>query len=286
MKLLALAGCADAPFSDEDDRPLWDALARRGIEPKRVAWDDASFDWATADAVFLRSTWDYHRRRDEFLRWAERVDSVTRLWNPLPVIRWNSHKGYLRDLEARGVRTTPTAWLARGERADLGAILRDRGWSEAVVKPTVSGGAWRTMRVGPSNLAEGQAHLDALVAEREVMVQRYLDAVEGYGERSLVFLDGALSHAIRKRPPWSEPGPEGTRVEIAADEAAFAGAAIAAVPGKPALLYARVDTIRDGGEIRLMELELVEPTLFFVSHPPAADRLADAIAKRLGAAAP
>lgn len=281
---VALVTCGSLPNLDPDDEPLVRALAGRGVSAGPVSWDDPQADWSTPRLAILRSTWDYYLRRDQFLAWAERVAAATTLLNPLEVVRWNTHKGYLRALGARGAPVVPTVYVEGGTRADLGAILAERGWARAVVKPAISADSYATIRVAEDSLAEGQAHLDALSAKGDVMVQPYLGAVETHGERCLVFLDGRLSHVVRKRSLFQggrHAGPEGIPVAPAPDEAE-AARRVLEVAQCERLLYARVDLTRDdAGVPLLLELELVEPTLFLRSAPGAADRLAGGIAARL-----
>ncbi|MGI8587517.1 MAG: ATP-grasp domain-containing protein [Chloroflexia bacterium] len=278
---ILLVTCAEVPRLSEDDRLLLSALSARGLFAWPAVWDNPEVDWAASCLCVVRSAWDYHHRRDEFVAWAERVGSVTRLWNPVQTIRWNTHKGYLRDLEARGVPIVPTEWLAAGTAADLAALMAARDWERAVVKPAVSASAFETIRVDRASLADGQEHLDRLLPERDMMVQPYMEAVEGYGERSLLFIGGEFTHAVRRASSLDtdeDPTPLATQVAPTPDEAALAGEILRAA-ATPAL-YARVDLIRDAdGAPRLMELELVEPSLFLSHYPPAVERFADAIAR-------
>jgi hypothetical protein len=281
---VALVTCARLPQLDPDDVPLLEALRLRGLDARAVVWDDPAIDWPGVRLAVLRSPWDYHLRRAEFLAWAERASRQTRLLNPLATVRWNSHKGYMKELAERGAPVTPTVFLDRGTRADLAALCDDRGWVSVVVKPAVSADSWKTIRAPREAIAEGQAHLDALLAERDAMVQPFLASVETHGERCLVFIEGELSHAIRKRSLFQggrHAGPEGIGVDIAADEADTARQVLA-LSGQTDLLYARVDLTRDeAGAPLLMELELLEPTLFLLGNEPATTRLADAIVRLL-----
>jgi glutathione synthase/RimK-type ligase-like ATP-grasp enzyme len=269
MRLL-VATCDAHPSGHEDDAPLFDALARRGIEPVIAIWDRAR--WERIDACLIRSTWDYTWRRDEFLAWAE--GARVPLWNPSRILRWNSHKRYLAELAARGVPVVPTEIVAAGATARLDAA------HEIVVKPCVSAGARDTYRLRPG---DPRPTLDAT---REWMIQPYLPSVEAEGEHSLIFFDGEFSHAIRKHAQLVEPRPaEGgePRLTPERDELEAARRVLAEV--EP-LLYARVDLARAAdGKPLLMELEAFEPSLFFRAAPEAADRLASAIARRLGATA-
>jgi hypothetical protein len=270
---VALASCAPLPEPDPDQQPLMDALAERGLRVETLAWDDPRVDWRGARLTVLRSTWNYPRRPREFLQWAERTAAVSRLQNPLEVVRQNLHKSYLLELERRGVPVVPTR-LLREAAAE---------WERVVVKPAISAASLDTIRVGRDDFARGEEHLRMILAGRDALVQPYLPSVEDVGERALVYVDGALTHAVRKHPRFSaEEESVSAALPIADDERDLALRALATV-GQP-LLYARVDVARDAAFRPLvMELELIEPSLFLVQHPPALDRFADAIGRKAAA---
>jgi len=285
---LALVSYSELPELFPDDRPLAHALAAAGLDVGIVSWDDPAFDWSTTRIAMLRSTWDYYRRAEEFLAWAERAAATTRLLNPLPLVRWNLHKGYLVELAAKGAPVVPTAIVPRGAATDTGAyaqLLAARGWTDAVVKPAISADSWETIFVPVGEPECGAQHLARLAPERDMLVQPFLKSVETHGERCLVYLDGQFSHAVRKNPltrggRWADL-PEGAAVEAAPDELAAADKILAAA-GASGALYARVDLARDdGGNPLLLELELTEPTLFLAAAPSALHRLVAALVRRL-----
>lgn len=263
---IALATCVHLPEPDVDEASMLSGFAKAGAEAKLLAWDDPEAPFADFDLVLVRSTWNYFEHLDEFLLWSART---ARLQNPHEVIRWNAVKTYLRDLEARGIDVVPTRFVKKGE----GARLEDVAWREVVLKPVVSAGSFRTERFEKDD-PRGQRFLDGLARERDVMIQKWMPAVNDYGERSLVWIDGEITHAIRKSPRFAggvESVSDG-EVPITPDERAFAERVITAARAKD-LLYGRVDIIRDtDGTLRLMELELVEPSLFFKQCPRALDR--------------
>lgn len=280
---VALATCVNLPEPDPDAAPLADALARAGIEASTVAWDDADVDWSRARLTVLRSTWNYPLRPDAFIGWAERVADVSELWNPIDIVRWNVHKKYLLDLESRGIPIAPTVLLPRGDSASLAEVMEARGWDEVVVKPAISAASFRTVRVGPEGRAAGEAHLRALVADRDALVQRYLSGVEDHGERALIWIDGTLTHAVRKSPRFSgeDESVSPSAVPVAPEEAALARRVLAGLERR--VLYARVDVAPgpDGRPV-VMELELIEPSLFLRQGPQALERLVAALGRRLG----
>lgn len=263
------------------DLPLLVAAAeQRGTTADLVVWNDPAVDWDAYDAVVVRSCWDYTERRDEFLTWAA---TVPRLYNSVDVLRWNTDKVYLRQLEAAGVPIIETRWdVAPGD--DLGHH------DEWVVKPSISAGSKDTARWStPSEVWE---HSAALVAVgRTSMTQPYISSVDDEGETAMLYFSGTFSHAIRKGP-LLEKG-EGVRQDrdsresitprvptpqqraLANDVVDVARSAVG-LDSPP--LYARIDlvTAADGSPM-VIELELAEPSLFLPESDGGADRLVAAI---------
>lgn len=283
MSAVVLATCRDLPNLHHDDEPLLDALAARGVPVRILAWDDPSVAWGDASLVVVRSTWDYVAHRAAFVAWAEGVEAATTLWNPAEVIAWNTDKRYLRRMADAGVATVPTRWLEAGTTVSLARVLDEAGWEHAVVKPAVSAGAEGTVRLHRREAVRRQGHLDALLARGTVLVQPYLHRIETSGEISVLWVDGAVTHAVRKRPQAGdfrvqeefggseEPVPIDPGLARAADDAlAHVG---------PGCRYARIDLVEGpAGERWLIELELVEPQLFLRHSADATARLADAVA--------
>jgi hypothetical protein len=255
-------------------------LARELGEATPAIWDDPAVDWNAFDLVVIRSTWDYVGRRDEFVAWAESLGE--RIVNPGHVVRWNTDKRYLADLEAAGLPVVPTRFVGPGEEpGDLPG--------HCVVKPAVSAGSQDTAR--HEDPAEAAAHVGRLTAEgRVAMVQPYLNEVDEAGETALLYCEGRYSHAIRKGPMLLGGA--------AAVDGLFAAESIARREPRPAerdvgdavmadaarrfggpLLYGRVDLI--GERPVVLELELTEPSLFFAYDDGAAARFADAIRRRV-----
>lgn len=275
--MIALVTCTQLPEPDVDEPLLLSALRARGADARMVAWDDPRASLDGAALCVIRSTWNYYHQPARFVAWADAAARHTRLCNDAHTVRWNSHKRYLVELGERGLPVVPTEVCAAGSAARLDEVLDRRGWSEAVVKPAVSAGSFETRRLTRDRCAEHAGWFHALLATRDLMVQPYVRSVDGYGERSLVFLDGELSHAIRKHPRFADGAESVTGPLPVADDERAAAAAILSAVSAP-LLYARVDLARDDrGAPQLMELELIEPSLFLLQHPPALARFADAI---------
>ena len=184
------------------------------------------------------------------------------LWNPVALVRWNAHKRYLLDLEARGVAIVPTVLVERGEAVSLEDLLRQRGWPEAVVKPAVSINAHGTFR---AVAGEGEDRFQALVARADALVQPFVPEVLEEGEHSFVFLGETLALTVLKRAApgdfrvQKDHGGSATRVFPGAGLEARARAVVDAIEGP--WLYARVDAVRRGDELLVMELEAIEPEL-------------------------
>ncbi len=303
MTKIALATCRRLPDWEVDDAPLHEALSALGVEVLRPAWDDPEFDWAACDACLIRTTWDYVPRQDAYVAWADHVATMTRLFNPPEIVRWNTHKGYLRDLELREVPVIPTIWFKAGREPHWREELIESGWSKAFIKPVVGAAAHDTLRfeVTPSGLDEAARHLSLLAPGRPMMLQPYLPGVETEGEYSVILIDGAVTHSVRKYPVpgdyrvQDDHGGKDEPAKLGGDDLALAKRIVAVAEdwvepkhrsaNGESLLYARVDFLRDeAGRLCVTELELVEPSLFFRHSPEAAARLASALICRLKSA--
>jgi glutathione synthase/RimK-type ligase-like ATP-grasp enzyme len=269
-----------------DDQLLQDALKRLGLASVRVDWSRADVDWTSFHLAVFRTPWDYFDRFDEFTRWLDRAANETVLCNAAEIVRWNMDKHYLADLEAAGVPVVPSRVLERGDAADLAEVLEETGWREAVLKPCVSGAARHTYRVDARNVAEVGSIARRLLIDESLMLQPFQENICWEGEDSLMVIDGCFTHAVRKvaRPgDFRVQDDHGGTVhpwEASDDQVALAQRALAACPGQPA--YGRVDMVRDrDGRLAIMEVELIEPELWLRLHPPAADALAEALARRV-----
>jgi hypothetical protein len=278
---VAIASCLVLPEPDPDEAPLTEALRSEGLSVETLGWDDASADFSRARVTLLRSTWNYPEAPEAFASFIDRTAKSTALYNGAPTVHWNLHKRYLLALERAGVPVVPTRLIERGASTTLASIMHDLGTERAVVKPAISAASRGTIKVDAGDLARGEAHLRALAVKEDVLVQPYLSSVEGHGERAVVWIDGAVTHAVRKSPRFAG-GAESvsTAVDVAPDEIALAERAIAVAPGP--LLIARIDVARgDDGRPMVMELELIEPSLYFVQSPTALARYVAAVQRRL-----
>jgi hypothetical protein len=271
------------------------ALAELGVTASTRIWTDPEVRWDEFDLVLANGAWDNIHRPDEFVDWVERVGECTRLANSPAVLRWNLDKRYLAALADAGVATVPTAWLTPGpdhepDLHELPELSLPRG--EFVVKPTVSGGGFETARyrtgVGPS-AGQARAHIRRLLnAGRAVMVQPYQSSVDTEGESGLIFLGGLFSHAIGKGPLLEvDGGPQSHLYQheqigaVTPTEAQLEAAHLALETAEHLLgptTYARVDLVTlPDGRPAVLELELLDPALFFETAPAAAARFAQVL---------
>lgn len=283
---VALATCARLPEPDPDAEPLAAAMRAAELNFVEVAWDAPPALAVSPRMTILRSTWNYPDHPEEFSSWAKSVARTSDLWNPLPVVQWNLHKRYLIALADMGIPVVPTQLVPQGSATSLHAVVTARGWHDVVIKPAISAASKDTERAG-AGTEQASAHYDALLARGDVLVQPYLPSVDGYGERAVIWIDGEVTHAVRKSRRLAGDAECVTAAHVSPAEATLARRTIDAVRTLLAtdLLYARVDLAPDAhGDPLVMELELVEPSLFFTQGPRALDRFVAGVQRRLAAA--
>jgi glutathione synthase/RimK-type ligase-like ATP-grasp enzyme len=285
---VALVSARAARDLDEDLPPLLAAFSAAGAHAAVADWDDRRVEWARFDVALLRSTWDYTQRLPEFLDWVAGTAALTQLMNPPNVVRWNADKHYLRELASSGLPVVASAFVepAADPTIALAQFLAREACAELVVKPAVGAGSRDTRRHARAAIPEALAHIGALLAaQRSVLLQPYLPAVDTAGETALIFIAGRFSHAICKEallPPGAPAtralfAPEKITARTPAPEELDVAQRVLAGLRFGVLPYARVDLIRDESRApRLLELELIEPSLFFAHAPGAASRLAAA----------
>jgi glutathione synthase/RimK-type ligase-like ATP-grasp enzyme len=283
VRRVAVATSAGDDFDDEidpDAQLLLGALRDADIEGRLCVWDDPRVVWSDYEMVVVRSTWDYTKDRRGFLEWARALPT---LFNPYPIIEYSTDKHYLNDLKSRGHRIIPTVFCDVGETP----VFPDEGF---VVKPTVGAGSIGADKYGAGEHAKAAAHVARLHdSGRDAMIQPYIASIDEVGERGLVFIDGSFSHAIRKNAMLHVDQDDRhslfraeqlTLVDAEPDALAFADVVMAEPPFN-GLLYGRVDIVKVPEGWAVMELELVEPSLFLSYRTEAASALASAISDRL-----
>jgi len=275
----------DIPNVDDlfsDDRLLVQEFTRRGIEAASVVWRDHRLDWDLFDLALIRSTWDYIDDREHFLSVLAEIEaSRCRLFNPLEAVSWNSDKRYLLDLERWHVPTVPT-YLASTLDQDHWRDLAIAGnWSEAILKPTIGAGGANVHRVTPEEIVSTLERLAVEQPQRDFLVQPLIETVIHEGEWSFIYIGGKLSHVLLKKPAAGDYRAHGIYGgslavidEPLAEDVVQAEAILASLPFE--LLYARLDLVRIGDRLCVMELELIEPILYFSRAPTGVGRLVDA----------
>ena len=263
---------------------LSQALALEGLEAVPRPWTDHVENGAgLADfpLVLPLIVWGYHRDHG---RWMQACDAWAaagvRMLNPPSVLAWNSDKAYLGRLAERGVAVPRTLWIDGVTQAEVEAAFDRFEVDTVVVKPRVSGGAWKTLR-----LSRGETMQDA--PEGPAMIQPYLPSIETEGETSLLVFGGRLSHVVNKRPVDGD-----FRIQVqfggqyaalpAPPEGAWALAQQTLAAIDEDLLYARIDMARGAdGEWLLMEAELIEPDFYLSAAPDGGNNFAKAVKARL-----
>jgi glutathione synthase/RimK-type ligase-like ATP-grasp enzyme len=288
---IAFATSADYADLTQDDQRVVQAGETLGLKIHPAVWNDASVVWTDFDAVVIRSCWDYHHQPESFLAWVKGLEEQgVALWNPPSVIRWNSDKRYLLDLQAWGIPAVPTLYLPHGTASVLTDLLTGKGWSDAIVKPAISASAFNTWRTTVATASSEQARFAEQVRHSPTLIQPYVSEITA-GEWSLIYFNGHYSHAALKRP---QPGDFRVQGE-------FGGHSSLSYPGDPLIqqaaeiiamvqsrlerefLYIRVDGVVRGQQLIIMELELIEPSLFIAFDEGAAARFAHAIRAKVEA---
>jgi glutathione synthase/RimK-type ligase-like ATP-grasp enzyme len=280
---IAIATCTGRDDAAAADAPLLAAFEAAGAQVQSCVWNDSRQSWHRFDAVVVRTTWGWHVDVAAFGTWIERVSARTRLLNSPQTLGWGLDKRFLLDLAASDVPVVPTLALVAPDAPRVRQWAIHHGFNELVFKPSLSAGSIGVVRVMLPDVA---AALETDWPQQGVrLVQPYYESVESFGEVSLIFFDGAFSHAVRKHPQDGDFRVQrqygGSYAPWQADELALhtANAAMAVIPGRP--LLARIDMLHDGARYRVIEAEVVEPDLYFGHAPEAPTRLAQATLKRL-----
>jgi glutathione synthase/RimK-type ligase-like ATP-grasp enzyme len=277
---LALCTSSEFPTLFDDEQALPSLLAAAGLDAEPVVWSDPAVVWDRYDLVVIRSTWDYFTRIDEFRAWLDRMEAeCVPLWNPPSLLRWNLDKHYLAQLAEHGVATLPTLFV--DAPASLAALVAEAGFSDAILKPAISGGSWRTHRFAAADAPSLEGELNTIVAAGGAMVQPFAPEIVDEGEWSFLFFGGRFSHVVVKTPAARDfrvqPKFGGTFRAVTPPPhlRTQAEVILRLLPTVP--LYARIDGIRRGDQLLLMEVEVIEPYLYLPADPAAAARYVAAL---------
>lgn len=270
---------SDAFEHDRMMDALRPAFKAQGMSVHDVDWADEMVNWSDFDAALIGTTWDYWDHWDTFLETLANIEAQIPLFNGAKLVRWNSHKGYLRDLEAKGARLIPTLWIDQVTPQNAADAFDTLGSETLVFKRQVGAGADGQYRLQRGDILPGMPN--------PMMVQPFLPKIVEEGEISFIFIDGEFSHALIKRAAKGDYRIQSTyggteeAITPSTEDLSDAKAILGALDVPP--LYARVDMLRgeDGG-LLLMEMELIEPYLYPVEGPELGVRMAAAVLKRLG----
>ena len=265
-----------------DDEHAIKPLADLGWRVSTVSWRQTAVPWKNFDAVLIRSTWDYWNDISGFLDTLSHIDQQTAMANPLPLVQWNYRKTYLQDLEEKGVKIVPTLWLGEPGLSHIESCFELLELDELVIKPVIGANGEDAYRISRSDEPE---HLERIVDRfrgRDGMVQPFMPRILSEGEFSLFYFASEFSHAILKKPAEREfRSQEEHGAEILAvnpEERLLQRGRQAIDSIAPEPLYARVDFVRDEREdFRLMEMELIEPSMYLRMDGGAPQRFAQAI---------
>jgi len=265
-----------------DDEHAIQPLEALGWKVSTMSWRQKAIPWSDFDIAVIRSTWDYWNDVPVFLDTLERIDRATRLANRLDLVHWNLSKTYMRDLQQRGIGIVPTLFADSLLADFFPRYRRELGADEIVVKPVVGANGEDAYRVPADATPERLGRIAARFRKHDCMIQPFMTNILVEGEYSLFFFNGGYSHAILKRPAESEfrsQEERGAEILSAEPEAKLLQRAQQAIDTiLPAPLYARIDFIRDArDDFLVMELELIEPSMYLRMDAKAPNRFAAAI---------
>lgn len=269
-----------------EDGLLQAALEKLGLRVTRKDWADPDFDWSTPKCAIFRTTWDYFDRFEEFKVWLGQVESLTQFINPISQIRWNMDKWYLRDIQEKGIKVVETKYIKQGEVNSLADCIKETGWEEVILKPTIAGAARHTYRLDTSNIEAHEEIFAELMKSEDMMLQPFQNNIMLKGEVSFIVIGGKYTHSVLKKGKAGDFRVQddfgGTLHEYQPTEEEITFAEEVAQACDPLPAYARVDVMWDNdGELAVSEVELVEPELWFRRNEKAAEQLATVIKARL-----
>ena len=276
MTKIALLACEKFPNLTSSDQLLIPALAKHNILAKAEIWDNPSVDWTTYDYLIFRNTWDYYEKEQQFNLWLDQIEKLgTKTLNSIKIIQQNKHKFYLKDLQEKGVKIIPTLFQEKTNSLDLKAIIPEH-WKKIVIKPAFSAGSYLTEVFQPSEIESINSKYSSIAIEKELLIQEFKSEITTLGETSFIFFNKQFSHCVNKKPAEND-----FRIQVQ-----FGGKYTLVQPTKGLieqaqdivnlfpdnLLYARVDGIIIDNQINLMEVECIEPDLYFALAPESLDR--------------
>jgi glutathione synthase/RimK-type ligase-like ATP-grasp enzyme len=278
---IALLTCEKLPDLTPQDRPLIAQLARHDITATAVIWDDPSINWNDFDYLVFRNTWDYFEKETEFNLWLDQIEKLgIKTLNPIAIIKQNKHKFYLREMEQQGIKILPTRFIDKTTNLNLKELMPSH-WKKAVLKPAFSAGSYLTEVFEATDIEKINTQYKTIASEKDLLLQQFMPEIQTVGETSFIFFNKKFSHAVNKKPV---PGDFRIQVQFGGiyrlthpDDELIAKAQkiVDTFTGK--LLYARVDGIVIDNELHLMEVECIEPDLYFNLSEGSLERFVNAI---------
>ncbi len=269
-----------------EDNFAKEALERKGLKVARINWDDPTFDWTETRFAIFKTTWDYFDRFDEFSKWLDDTSKKTKFINPIETILWNIDKHYLLDLKSKGVNIPETLFIESGDSRTLSDLLNESGWTDCILKPSVSGAARHTYKLSKDNVSEFEAIYKELISKESMMLQEFQYSVPVDGELTFVVFGGKFSHAVLKKAKQGDFRVQddfgGTvhNYQASGKEIKYAEEVVALCTPIP--VYGRVDVILDNNnKLAVSELELIEPELWFRNKPASANMYAEAVMEEM-----
>jgi glutathione synthase/RimK-type ligase-like ATP-grasp enzyme len=269
------------------DDMLFAPLLNYGWRAEHVSWHKPNVNWDQYDIVVIRSTWDYQSDVKAFIRCLEDIEASSAcLQNSLKLVKWNISKDYLRDIQDQGISIVPTLWHEHFDSAEVAKAFTHFSTHEIVIKPRISANSDHTYRLSREDLLAQSMTLSKVFARRPFMLQPFVPAIVEEGEYSLFYFAGNYSHSILKMPKENdfrvqeEHGGQLKLIQPDEEMLTQARHTMASLPDDA--LYARVDLIRYANEFVVMEIELIEPSLYFNMDPTSPQRFADAFVECFG----
>jgi glutathione synthase/RimK-type ligase-like ATP-grasp enzyme len=280
---IAILTCTKLPELNPEDQKIIPELAKYNIEATAVIWSDKNINWTDFDYLIFRNTWDYFERETEFNIWLDHIEKLgIKTLNPIQVIKKNIHKFYLRELQLQGIPILPTIFIDKTNELDLGEIIPSH-WKKAVIKPAFSAGSYLTEVFEIEDITAINEKFAPIARDKELLLQEFAPQIQSIGETSFIFLNKQFSHAVNKKPVDGD-----FRVQ-----SLFGGKYNLVQPSQKLilqaqkvvdtftenLLYARVDGIIIDDTLNLMEIECIEPDLYFNLSENSLDRFVAEIVK-------
>lgn len=249
------------------DKLLIEPMKQFGWLAEEISWRDKTVNWSYYDAVIVRSTWDYQHDSENFIKVLHKINSSTHLENNLDLMKWNMNKKYLYDLQNKGVHIVETLWKNKFDRSEAVNYFEQLGAEEIIIKPNISASADNTYRLNKDTLITSFDILENTFSKREFMIQPFIKNIIEEGEYSLFFFNGRYSHSVLKIPKDNDfrvQEEHGGNIQPVTASELIVNSAQNIINKLPTIpLYARVDLVRvNNNQFALMELELIEPSLY------------------------